>query len=367
MQIARNGKGDASRSALRVALLACEAIGERHRQIEVSCLLAVGRINAEPAWTRPRVIARTARKHTLVWAATAEKHANSGVFAAFTPRAASSLPSPHVTDGPHTRAAETVTVASMTTSVEMVMRGLTRCARYLVPSALVVCVMSVGAPCAAQENVDAPTVPAAPDLRRWTWLTLRAFGLAGDEQPGAETDRSETLWVLHRRLDIPVAQVDLPIRTTKFLTVTPSYMYYSVPASGLNKLPPQPGGFTDSYDEHQFRIDGTVAFAVRKFEISGRNMYVRRFRPAPADDTNRYRGQIAIAHPLAVQGRTWKPFASYETFYEQDADGTESAFGLASRCHSTSACSFSRPTCGRRSEGSRTVDYVLFGLIVNTR
>ena len=91
-------------------------------------------------------------------------------------------------------------------------------------------------------------------------------------------------------------------------------MYYSVPASGLNELPPQPGGFTDSYDEHQFRIDGTVAFAVRKFEISGRNMYVRRFRPAPANDMNRYRGRIAIAHPLAVQGRIWKPFASYETY-----------------------------------------------------
>ena len=76
-------------------------------------------------------------------------------------------------------------------------------------------------------------------------------------------------------LDIPVAQVDVPIRLAKFLTVTPSYMGYSVPASGLNKLPPQPGRFTDSYEEHQFRVDGTVAFAVRKFEISARNMYVR--------------------------------------------------------------------------------------------
>ena len=43
------------------------------------------------------------------------------------------------------------------------MRGLTRFARYLVPSALVVCLMSLAAPCAAQENVDPPTVPAGPD------------------------------------------------------------------------------------------------------------------------------------------------------------------------------------------------------------
>ena len=92
-------------------------------------------------------------------------------------------------------------------------------------------------------------------------------------------------------------------------------MYYSVPASGLNKLPPQPGSFADSYKEHQFRIDGTVPFAIRKLEISARNMYVRRFRPSPADDTNRYRGPIAIAYPLAIQHRIWKPFASYETYF----------------------------------------------------
>jgi hypothetical protein len=113
-------------------------------------------------------------------------------------------------------------------------------------------------------------------------------------------------------LDTPVAQVDVPIRATPFLTVTPSYMYYSVPASGLNKLPPQPGSFTDSFDEQQFRVDGTVAFAVRGFEISARNMYVRRFRPTPLDDMNRYRGRMAIARPLAVRGHVCKPFASYE-------------------------------------------------------
>jgi hypothetical protein len=29
-------------------------------------------------------------------------------------------------------------------------------------------------------------------------------------------------------LDVPSAQVDVPVRTTKFLTITPSYLYYSV-------------------------------------------------------------------------------------------------------------------------------------------
>ena len=192
------------------------------------------------------------------------------------------------------------------------MRVLTTFARYLVRSALVVGVMSLAAPCAAQEP-DPPTAPALGDGRGSVfapsaWVLLNA--------PVQQRIGVKFSGFYIGELNIPVAQVDVPIRATKFLTVTPSYMGYSVPASGLNKLPPQPGSFTDSYDEHQFRVDGTVAFAVRGLEISARNMYVRRFRPAPVDDMNRYRGRVAIAHPLAVQGRIWKPFASYEAFYE---------------------------------------------------
>ncbi len=228
------------------------------------------------------------------------------------------------------------------------MRGLTRLARYLVPSALVVCVMSLGAPCAAQENVDPPTVPAAPDPGDGRGSLLAPSGWLVLSTPVQKQIDLKLYGFYIGRLDTPVAQVDVPIRTTKFLTVTPSYMYYAVPASGLNKLPPQPGGFTDSYDEHQFRIDGTVAFSVRKFEISGRNMYVRRFRPALADDTNRYRGEVAIAHPLTVRGPHLEAVRRIRNLsMSRMVDGTESACGLASRCHSTSACSFSHPTCGR--------------------
>ena len=217
----------------------------------------------------------------------------------------------------------------MAISVEMLCEG-TRFARYLAPGVLVACVVSLGAPCAAQEmstyrqlpdpgegrgSVFAPSAWLVTDIPVRKQIDLKLYGFYIGE------------------LNVPVAQVDVPIRTTKFLTVTPSYMYYSVPTSGLNKITPQPGRFTDSYQEHQFRIDGTVAFAIRKLEISARNMYVRRFRPTPADDINRYRGRIAIAHPLAVQGRIWKPFASYETFYERRVGGTEIDSGLASRCH----------------------------------
>jgi Protein of unknown function (DUF2490) len=249
----------------------------------------------------------------------------------------------------------------------MVMRVLTRFARYLAPGVLVACVVSLGSPCAAQENVDPPTVPAAPGagdgrgalFAPSAWLVLST--------PVRKQIDLKLYGFYIGALDVPVAQIDVPIRTSKWLTVTPSYMYYSVRASGLNKLTPLPGSFADSYEEQQFRIDGTVAFAIRKLEISARNMYVRRFRPTPADDMNRYRGRIAIARPLAVQDRILKPFASYETFYEPTGGWNRyrvwSGVTLPLNKHVSLQPSYMRES----SEGSRGVNYVLFGLILNTK
>jgi Protein of unknown function (DUF2490) len=243
------------------------------------------------------------------------------------------------------------------------MRRLTTFARSLVRSALVVCVISLAAPCAAQE-VDPPTLPATGEGRDALWAPSAWAVLSAPVQKQIGL-RFTGFYI--GELDTPVAQVDVPIRATKFLTVTPSYMGYSVPVIGLNKLAPRPGSFTDSYEEHQFRVDGTVAFAVRKFEISARNMYVRRFRPAPADDMNRYRGRIAIAHPLAVQGRIWKPFASFETFYERPSGWNReriwSGVTLPVNKHV-----FVQPSyLWESSKGGRDIHYVLFGLIINTR
>src|SRR4030095_6408091 len=184
-------------------------------------------------------------------------------------------------------------VAAIATSEEMEMRRFTERARLLVLSLLAVGVISLGAPCVAQEAdpPDPPTVPL-PDVGDGrgglfapsAWLVLNT--------PVRKPIDLKVYGFYIGELRVPVAQVDVPIRTTKFLTITPSYMYYTVPASGINELSPQPGRFTDSYQEHQFRIDGTVAFGIRKLEVSVRNMYVRRFRPTPADDMNRYRGRV---------------------------------------------------------------------------
>ena len=243
------------------------------------------------------------------------------------------------------------------------MRALRDFARYGVPGAVLACVMSLGAPCAAQEP-DPPTVPAAGDGRGSlvapsAWLVMNT--------PVQKQVDLKLYGFYIGALKAPVAQIDVPIRTTRFLTITPSYMYYTVPPSGLNALPAQPGRFTDSYDEHQFRIDGTFAFAVRRLEISARNMYVRRFRPAPLDGLNRYRGRLAVAYPFAVHGRAVKPFLSYEAFDDRHSGWNRSRVWSGVTLPVTRRLLVQPSYMWEKTDGARDVNYLLFGLIVNTR
>ena len=246
----------------------------------------------------------------------------------------------------------------------MTMRTLlTTLTGYLVTGVLAICVLGPATPCAAQD-VDPPTV-SDPRGGRGSIFAPSAWVVVNT--PIQKQFDVKVYGFYIGDLQVPVAQVDVPIRATSFLTVTPSYMFYSVPTSGLNQLPSQPGSFTNSYDEHQFRIDGTVAFALRKLEISGRNMYVRRFRPTPVDDMNRYRGRIAIAHPLTVQGRTVKPFASYEAFYEPKVGWNRERIWSGVTVPVNKRVFVQPSYMWETSEGNRDVHYVLLGLIVNTR
>jgi Protein of unknown function (DUF2490) len=237
------------------------------------------------------------------------------------------------------------------------------------PSLLAIFLVSLGAPCAAQD-ADTPTPPPAGK---------------GGGSVFAPSGWAELIVPVQKRIDlklygfyigelkVPVAQVDVPVRLTKFLTVTPSYMYYSVPASGLNELAPKPV-FTHSYEEHQFRIDGTVGFAFHKFEIAARNMYVRRFRPAPLDDSNRYRGRIMVAHPLTVKSHVWKPFTSYEAYYDfrngplrQIPGWNRSRVWSGVTVPLDKHVAFQPSYMWESSDGSKTVNYLLFALIFNVK
>ena len=239
------------------------------------------------------------------------------------------------------------------------MKGFTRFALRLVPGFLVTSMLLPWGLCVAQE-VGTPSTPTG----NASGSVFAPSGWLEVITPIQDRIDLKLFGFYIGELDVPVAQIDAAIRVTKFLTITPSYMYYSVPASGLNKLAPRPV-FTDSYHENQFRIDGTLTFSIQKLEISARNMYVRRYRPAPADDMNRYRGRIGIAYPVAVMGNFWKPFAWYEAFYDGGGGGWNKdrlsggvTLPLMKRVWFQPSYMF------EKTDRLKDVNYLLFGLIV---
>jgi Protein of unknown function (DUF2490) len=262
-----------------------------------------------------------------------------------------------------------MTFASMATFVEMNMKE-SRCALRLVAGVVVICLVSLAAPCAAQE-LDAPAAPAAPatpDAREGRGSLFVPGSFLGLFTPVGDRASLNVYGFYYGEVAVPVAQVDVPVRMTKFLTITPSYLYYEVPPSGLNKATEHPAGFTDTLEENQFRIDGTLKFSVRKLEISDRNMYVRRLRQS--GDTDRYRHRIGIAHPLMVDGHIWKPFASFEAFYDRGNGGwTRNRVMAGVTVPLLTHVSF-QPSYiwdNYRTRGIRDFNYLQFGLIVSTK
>ena len=246
----------------------------------------------------------------------------------------------------------------------MVMRGLTTVVRSVARSALVVCGLAFAAPCAAQD-ADVPGRPAAGDGRGSLFVP---GGFLGFVAPVHERVSVNAYGFYYGEVDVPVAQVDVPIRATRFLTITPSYLYYEVPPSGLDSASERAMGFTDTLEESQFRIDATLKLSVRAFEISSRSMLVRRFRAA--DDINRYRQRIGIAHPLRVNGRIWKPFATYEAFYERSNGGwnRDRVIGgvtLPLLKHVSLQPSYIWEH--NRVRGLRDINYLQLGVIVSTK
>jgi hypothetical protein len=240
--------------------------------------------------------------------------------------------------------------------MEMAMRIFTRFGQYLAPGVLVACVVSLGMPCAAQE-VDVPNGRGSGSVTAPTgWVELIT--------PVQQRVDLKYYGFFIGELNAPSAQFDATIRATNFLSITPSYLYYSVPASGLNELANLSRGFTNSFEEHQFRIDGTVTFSMHKFEISDRNMYVRRF--LPTDDINRYRNKIAVARALAIKGHIFKPFASYEAFYDQGSGWTKNRVWAGVTLPLAKHVSFQPAYMWEGTRGIEDLHYLMLGLIFRT-
>jgi Protein of unknown function (DUF2490) len=236
------------------------------------------------------------------------------------------------------------------------MRGFKKFALRLVPTFLMLWLVFLGRPCAAQE-VDVPSGRGSGSIFATTgWVELVA--------PIQERVDLKFYGFYIGEVSAPAAQFDATFRVSKFFSITPSYLYYSVPASGLNELANISQGFTHSFQEHQFRIDGTFMFSIHKFEISERNMYVRRF--LPTGDTNRYRNRIAVAHPLAVKGHIWKPFASYEAFNDQGKGWTKNRVWTGVTVPLGRHVSFQPSYMWEGTKGIQDLHYLMFGLIFRT-
>jgi hypothetical protein len=231
------------------------------------------------------------------------------------------------------------------------MKRLTRFALRHVPS-LVICLLSFAGLCVAQE-VDVPGRGSGSVFAPTGWVELIV-----PEQHRVDL-KFYSFYI--GQLKAPSGQFDATFRATKFLSITPSYLYYAVPASGINEVVDGPGGFTHSYKEHQFRIDGTVMFPIHKFEISERNMYVRRF--LPNNEINRYRNKIAVAYPLAVNGHIWKPFAAYEATYDQGSGWTKNRVWTGVTIPLEKHVSFQPSYMWEGTHGIRNINYLMFGLI----
>jgi hypothetical protein len=236
------------------------------------------------------------------------------------------------------------------------MQGFTKFALHLVPTFLALWLIFLGGRCVAQE-VDVPSGRGSGSVVAPTgWAELIA--------PVQQRIDLKFYGFYIGELKAPSAQFDATFRVTKFLSITPSYLYYSVPADGLNELSNRSRGFTRTVEEQQFRIDGTVMFSIHKFEVSDRNMYVRRF--LPTNEINRYRNRIAVAHPLAVKDHIWKPFASYEAFHDQGSGWTKNRVWAGVTVPLARNVSFQPSYMWEGTKGIKDLNYLMFGLIFRT-
>ena len=110
----------------------------------------------------------------------------------------------------------------MAMSMEMFMRIFTRFGQYLAPGVLAACVVSLGAPCAAQEVDVANGRGSGSVVAPTGWVELIA--------PVQQRVDLKLYGFYIGEVNAPSAQVDGTIRVTRFLSITPSYLYYSVPA-----------------------------------------------------------------------------------------------------------------------------------------
>jgi hypothetical protein len=96
-------------------------------------------------------------------------------------------------------------------------------------------------------------------------------------------------------------------------------------------------------------------------------MYVRRFLPAPADDIDRFRARFGVARPIHVRGRIYKPFASYEKYYERIAGWNRQRLWSGITLQLTKNVFVQPSYLWETADRSRDINYLLVGLIIKIK
>jgi hypothetical protein len=76
---------------------------------------------------------------------------------------------------------------------------------------------------------------------------------------------------------------------------------------------------------------------------------------------------MAVAYPLAFKGRIWKPFASYEAFYDQGSGWTKNRVWTGVTVPIEKHVSFQPSYMWESTNGIKDVHYLMFGLIFRTK
>jgi len=97
--------------------------------------------------------------------------------------------------------------------------------------------------------------------------------------------------------------VGFSFKVGKYLTVVPNYLHIEMqPFAGRKVL------------EERLSVATTAKIPVRRFNVSDRNLFERRFRPLV--DATRYRNRLQVDHPIGPTKHHISLFIADEVFYD---------------------------------------------------
>ena len=113
-------------------------------------------------------------------------------------------------------------------------------------------------------------------------------------------------------LQAGIAILEVPLSVHKHFTLTPGYLFLSVPPSGISLFTNQPA--SQSFTENQFRLAGTISSTFHRLILSDRNMYVREF--TSTGGVNSYRNRVYLARKFIVGSYAFTPFVFDEVHHD---------------------------------------------------